>query len=395
MPSALAACQPACLSLSAGLETSVPESSSRFLNNGESSSCGPTSFTQAIATASMRGFSSKYQQPKGSYFRGAPEHIHPPEKGSHFLHIDDFTREELLSMLDTAQTVKRWVKSGDQDYKPFEGMSLSMVFAKPSLRTRVSFETGFARLGGYGLYLGPEEHKIGHREPVKDTARVLSRYNDIIMARLFSHSDLLELADYSRVPVINGLTDYNHPCQIMGDALTIQEHIGDIENVKIAYIGDGNNIVHSWLRLACRIPLEFVCACPEGYEPDESTVQMAKDAGISQVSVTHDPHEAATGADVLYTDVWASMGKKDEAEDRKAKFKNFQVNKELMSLAKPKAIFMHCLPAERGNEVTDEVMESKQSVVFDQAENRMHAQNGIMLHCLDLAPVPGEHSCPA
>ncbi|GFY95863.1 ornithine carbamoyltransferase [Actinidia rufa] len=243
---------------------------------------------------------------------------------------------------------------GEETYLPFKGKTMAMIFAKPSMRTRVSFETGFFLLGGHALYLGPNDIQMGKREETRDIARVLSRYNDIIMARLFAHQDILDLAKYATIPVVNGLTDYNHPCQIMADALTIIEHIGRLEGVKVVYVGDGNNIVHSWLLLAAVIPFHFVCACPKGFEPDEKDY------------------------------VWASMGQKEEAAYRRQAFQGFQVDKALMDLAGPQAFFMHCLPAERGVEVTDEVIEAPNSIVFPQAENRMHAQNAVMLHVLGL-----------
>lgn len=301
-----------------------------------------------------------------------------------FLHIADWSKEEILSALDLAREVKAKLKRREA-YQPFRHHTMAMIFAKPSARTRVSFETGFYRLGGHALYLGPSEIDLGKREPAKDLARVLSGYNDMIMARLFDHAHILELARYASVPVINGLTDYNHPCQIMADILTIKEHLGHVKEIKVAYIGDGNNIVHSWLQLAGRLPMHFVAACPQTYLPDAKTVQQAHDAGVSTIEVVNDPAAAAKEADVVYTDVWASMGQKHELEERKKQFKGFTVTPELMALAKPSAVFMHCLPAQRGLEVTDEVIESKASIVFSQAENRMHAQNAIMLKVSGIA----------
>ena len=265
------------------------------------------------------------------------------------------------------------------DYPHFKNKSLAMIFAKPSARTRVSFETGFEWMGGHALFLGPNDIGIGKREAIKDISRVFSRYNDMIMARLFDHKHIIELAEYSTIPIINGLTDYNHPCQIMTDIFTIWEHLGDIENIKIVYVGDGNNIVNSWLHLAMRFPMHFVCCCPEGYEPDENTVKIAKKAKISKIEITHSSNEAVRDADVIYTDVWASMGQKDEAEEREKVFQPFQVNSELINNTGKKTLFMHCLPAERGREVTDEVVEAKYSIIFDQAENRLHMQNAIMV----------------
>ncbi len=295
-----------------------------------------------------------------------------------FLHVTDFGKDELMETLDLASEVKVKLKNRE-DYQPFKDHSLAMIFAKPSARTRLSFETGFFRLGGHALYLGPNDIEIGKREAVKDIARVVSGYNDIIMARLFEHAHILELAEYAAVPVINGLTDYNHPCQSMADVFTIREHRGELENLKIVYVGDGNNVVHSWLELAMRLPLHFVCACPEGFTPDPDTVKHARGAGLSQIEISHDPKTAVIGADVIYTDVWASMGQKHELEERLKHFQPFQVNDALMAATGRETLFMHCLPAERGREVTDSVMESAASIVFDQAENRMHAQNAVML----------------
>jgi len=305
-----------------------------------------------------------------------------PGKAKHFLHLDDFSKDDLLGMLDRAQEVKKIVKSGDQSFKPLAGKAMSMIFTKPSLRTRVSFETGFYKLGGHAVYLDPNTIQLGKREATKDIARVLSGYNDIIMARLFAHEDLLELAEYSSVPVINGLTDYNHPCQLMADALTIIEECGRIEGIKAVYIGDGNNMVHSWLRLAAVIPMDFTCICPADYTPDPDTVARARATGVSTINISHDPMDAVKGADIVYTDVWASMGQKEEADLRMKQFAGFQVNDALMAQAGKQAKFMHCLPAERDVECTDSVLEADYSIVFPQAENRMHAQNAIMLHVL-------------
>jgi ornithine carbamoyltransferase len=295
-----------------------------------------------------------------------------------FLHIDDFTGEEIRSILDVSVEVKKRFQKREH-YRPFYGRSLAMIFMKPSVRTRISFETGFAWLGGHAVYLGPDDIGMGKREEVRDIARAVSRYNDMIMARLFDHTHLLELAERASVPVINGLTDYNHPCQVLSDLFTIVERLGNLDDLKVVYVGDGNNIVHSWLRLAARIPLRFVCACPEGYEPDTHTVELATSASLSEIDVSSDPQRAVRGADVVYTDVWASMGRKHEIEHRRSSFRNFQVNDALMKATGKKSYFMHCLPAERGSEVTDEVIEAPYSIVFDQAENRMHVQNAIML----------------
>ena len=296
----------------------------------------------------------------------------------HFLHISDYNTEELWEIMSLAKVVKKKFHQ-KADYPHFKNKSLAMIFAKPSARTRVSFETGFEWMGGHALFLGPNDIGIGKREAIKDISRVFSRYNDMIMARLFDHKHIIELAEYSTIPIINGLTDYNHPCQIMTDIFTIWEHLGDIENIKIVYVGDGNNIVNSWLHLSMRFPIHFVCCCPEGYEPDKETVKMARESKISKIEVIHNPNEAVKDADVVYTDVWASMGQKEEAEEREKIFQPFQVNSELIEKTGKKTLFMHCLPAERDREVTDEVVEAKYSIVFDQAENRLHMQNAIMV----------------
>jgi len=296
----------------------------------------------------------------------------------HFLHIADFSKSELWDMLLLAKEIKTKFHNRE-DYKPFSGQSLAMIFAKPSARTRISFETGFTWMGGHALFLGPNDIGIGKREAIKDIARVVSRYNDVIMARLFDHQHILELAEYSDIPVINALTDYNHPCQIMADILTVWEHRGNLDDMKITYMGDGNNIVHSWLQLASKFPMHFVCCGPSGFEPDEKTVSMVEESGISTFELSHEPISAANGADVIYTDVWASMGQKEEAEERVRIFADFQVNEALMESTGKETLFMHCLPAERGREVTDGVMEANYSIVFDEAENRMHAQNAVMV----------------
>jgi len=297
---------------------------------------------------------------------------------NHFLHIADFSKDELWNILHLAKEIKTKFHN-QEDYKPFNDQSLAMIFAKPSARTRISFETGFTWMGGHALFLGPNDIGIGKREAIKDIARVVSRYNDVIMARLFDHKHILELAEYSDSTVVNGLTDYNHPCQIMADILTVWEHRGNLDDMKITYMGDGNNIVHSWLQLASKFPMHFVCCGPSGFEPDEKTVRMVEESGISTFELSHDPKSAAHGSDVVYTDVWASMGQKEEAAERERIFADFQVNETLMDNTGKDTLFMHCLPAERGREVTDGVMEADYSIVFDEAENRMHAQNAIMV----------------
>ena len=298
-----------------------------------------------------------------------------------FLHITDFTTDEILETLDLAQTIKEKFYA-NQEYHPFKGKALAMIFAKPSARTRVSFETGFFKMGGHALFLGPNDIGIGKRESIADIARVLSRYNDMIMARLFDHEHILELAKHATVPIVNGLTDFNHPCQIMADILTVLEHRKSLDDLKITYVGDGNNIVHSWLSLAMRIPFKFTIACPEDYKPDMELVEKARKVGLSEIHVNHEPFDAVKDSDVIYTDVWASMGQKKEAAQRRQDFKAFQVNSDLMAATKKKTYFMHCLPAERGVEVTDEVCDADYSIIFDEAENRMFSQNAIMVHLM-------------
>lgn len=297
----------------------------------------------------------------------------------HFLHISDYSNSELWEILKLAKDLKsKFHLRGD--YKLFKNRSLAMIFAKPSARTRVSFETGFEWMGGHALFLGPNDIGIGKREAIKDISRLFSRYNDVIMARLFDHDHILELAEYSTIPVINGLTDYNHPCQILTDMFTVWEaRQKNIDDLKIAYVGDGNNIVNSWIRLAAILPFEFTCVCPEGYEPDQDTINFAESKNLSKINISHNPAKGVMDADAIYTDVWASMGQKEEIDERVKIFSPFQVNDALIANAKDNYLFMHCLPAERGREVTDSVIDSENSVVFEQAENRLHTQNAIMV----------------
>lgn len=295
-----------------------------------------------------------------------------------FLHITDFSAEEIKEVFELAKELKAYIRYG-KEYTPLKGKTLAMIFAKPSARTRISFETGMYQLGGQAIYLSPDDIGIGKREAVKDIARVISRYNDIIMARLFNHEHILELAKYSTVPVINGLTDLNHPCQVMADIFTMLEHRGNLDNLKVAFIGDGNNVANSWINLAARIPMNFVLASPKDYDPDPEILANAKSEELSVIEIVHDPIEAIKDADLVYTDVWASMGQESEKEKRMKDFMPFQVNAKLMENAKSDVIIMHCLPAHRGEEITEEVLESPNSIVFDEAENRMHVQKAIIL----------------
>jgi ornithine carbamoyltransferase len=296
----------------------------------------------------------------------------------HCIKVDDFSKEEILDLFNLASDLKSKYRN-KEEFKPFNNHSLAMIFAKPSARTRVSFETGFSWMGGHAIYLAPQDIGLGKRESAADLAQLFSRYNDMIMARVFNHQDMLDFEKHATVPVINGLTDYNHPCQILADIFTVWEQKKDsFDNLKIVYLGDGNNIVNSWVRLAAVLPFEFVCVCPEGYSPDADTIKFANDVGISNVSISHSL-DSVHNADVIYTDVWASMGQKEEIDERIKIFSPFQVNSELVKNAKDDYLFMHCLPAERGREVTDNVIDSDNSIVFKQAENRLHIQNAIMV----------------
>ena len=296
----------------------------------------------------------------------------------HCIKVDDFSKEEILDLFNLASDLKSKYRN-KEEFKPFNNHSLAMIFDKPSARTRVSFETGFSWMGGHAIYLAPQDIGLGKRESAADLAQLFSRYNDMIMARVFNHQDMLDFEKHATVPVINGLTDYNHPCQILADIFTVWEQKKDsFDNLKIVYLGDGNNIVNSWIRLAAVLPFEFVCVCPEGYSPDADTIKFANDVGISNVSVSHSL-DSVHNADVIYTDVWASMGQKEEIDERIKIFSPFQVNSELVKNAKDDYLFMHCLPAERGREVTDNVIDSDNSIVFKQAENRLHIQTAIMV----------------
>jgi ornithine carbamoyltransferase len=295
-----------------------------------------------------------------------------------FLQIVDFTRDELIDTLQLA----RDMKSGKFTQKPMAGMTVACIFHKASLRTRISFETGIYELGGYSLYITEKEIELGKRESIHDAAKVLSRYVGMIMIRTFSHNDVEQLAKHADVPIVNGLTDLTHPCQIMGDILTVWEHLGKFENLKIAYLGDGNNVTNSWLNLSARFKLDLAIGTSPDTLPDAGILHRAQKAGVSKIGIFYDPKEAVSGADVVYTDVWASMGQKHQADEKAAKLRAFQVNDDLLKLAKPNVKVMHCLPAERGREITDEVMDGTHSIVFDQAENRLHIQKAIMTQLL-------------
>ncbi len=301
-------------------------------------------------------------------------------QGKDLLSIHDLSIAEVYEILDLAKTLKEQLKRGEEHHI-LKGKTLGMIFQKSSTRTRVSFEVGIWQLGGMGLFLSANDLQIGRGEPVKDTARTLSRYVDGIMIRTFSHDEVKELAQYATVPVINGLTDLLHPCQALTDMLTIREHKGELKGLKMAFIGDGNNMVHALMHACAKVGMDIAIATPESYTPDPAIVAEAvADAAAtgSKITFYNDPFAAVEAADVLYTDVWASMGKEAEQVLRCRDFAGFQVNRKLLDAAKPDAIVLHCLPAHRGEEITDDVMESPQSVVFDEAENRLHVQKAIM-----------------
>lgn len=301
-------------------------------------------------------------------------------KGRDFIELTDYTAEEIRYLIDLAIELKRKLKAGET-YHPLQGKTLGMIFEKSSTRTRVSFEVGMYQLGGQALFLSRNDLQIGRGETVSDTAQTLSRYLDGMMIRTFAHRTVIELARAATVPVINGLTDLAHPCQVLADYQAVLEHKGRLEGLKIAYIGDGNNMVHSLLIGAAKLGMHMSVATPEGYEPDADVVRMVKEYAAetgSRIHVCSDPREAVEGADVIYTDVWASMGFEAEQKERELAFANFQVNEELVSRAKSDFIFMHCLPAHRGEEVSEGIIDGKHSIIFDQAENRLHAQKAIM-----------------
>lgn len=299
-----------------------------------------------------------------------------------FLSIADWSGDELAKIIDLSKKVKQYPANY---LNLLQGKSIAMIFEKQSLRTHVTFDVALNQLSAHGVYLTQADINLGKRESVYDTAKNLERWVDGVVVRTYAHKTCADLAAAMRVPVINALTDYEHPCQAIGDVLTISEKFGPVKGRKLVFVGDGNNVCHSLMLLAGKLGMNFVAATPRGYEPDMKVFKLAgtiaKKTGAS-VDMNHNPKEAVKQADVIYTDVWTSMGQEDQREKRLADFREFQVNAGLMSHAKPQAIFMHCLPAHRGEEVTDEVMDSKQSVVFDQAENRLHSEKAILVTLL-------------
>ncbi len=303
---------------------------------------------------------------------------------THFLSLKDWSREEIELLFEMAAAIKA---NPEAHSKALAGKSLAMIFQKPSTRTRVSFEVGMFQLGGQALFLGANDIQLHRGETIADTARVLSRYVHGIMARVFAHQDVLDLARHGSVPVINGLSDLLHPCQALADYFTLRERRGDLTGLRIAYVGDGNNVAHELMFGAVKLGMHFSIGCPAGYEPNpliyKSAVRDADMLGSPLPEVTSDPLEAVAGADVVYTDVWTSMGQEKESKKRLADFQGFQVTPEMMAVAGPKAVFMHCLPAHRGEEVAADVIDGPQSVVFDEAENRLHVQKAVLVTLME------------
>lgn len=297
----------------------------------------------------------------------------------HLLKLMDLSEKEINEILDLADRLKYEKKNGIEHHL-LKGKTLGMIFEKSSTRTRVSFEVGMYDLGGAALFLSSRDLQIGRGEPVQDTARVLSRYLDGIMIRTYAQEEVEALASCGQIPIINGLTDYCHPCQVLADLMTIREHKGAIAGKKLCYIGDGNNMTNSLIVGGIKMGMEVSVACPKGYQPDADIMAWASENG--KFTCTDDILEAANNADVLYTDVWASMGQEEEAEMRREIFKNYQINKNVMSVAAKDAMVLHCLPAHRGEEITDEVLESHANEIFDEAENRLHAQKAVLVKCL-------------
>ncbi len=302
-------------------------------------------------------------------------------KGRNLVSLKDFSTEEIWQVLKTAEQLKLGYYRNEQP-KLLADKTLAMIFQKPSLRTRVSFEAGMTRLGGHAIYLSPSDIKLGERETTEDIAIVVSRYADIIMARVFGHEIVVDLAKYATVPVINGLSDEEHPCQVLADLLTIYEKRGRLEGLKFVFVGDGNNMAHSLMYGAARVGMHCTICTPEQYQPLPATVEEAQEMGRTtgaRITLETDPLAAANGADVIYTDVWASMGQEDEAEKRKEAFAPYQVNAKLMSVADEQALILHCLPAHYGEEIDYQTSRTPNSVIFDEAENRLHAQNALMV----------------
>ncbi len=295
----------------------------------------------------------------------------------HLLSLADFSSDELMAYIDRAIVLKKESVAGDQ-HRQLAGKTIGMIFEKPSTRTRVSFEAAMYGLGGQVIYLSGRDTQLARNEPLKDMARVMSRYVDGLVVRTFGQEVVEELAGYATIPVINALTDLHHPCQILSDIMTVIEKKGPIEDLVIAWVGDGNNMANSWIQAAARLGFELILACPEGYDPDEAILESARSQASRPITVVRDPKEAVSRADVINTDVWASMGQEAEQEERLAIFQPYQVNTELLQAAGADSIILHCLPAHRGEEITDEILEGPRCVAFDQAENKLHIHKAIL-----------------
>ena len=302
-----------------------------------------------------------------------------------FLGFSSLDANKIIELFDYSLFIKKKRKEhlSATAFLPLRDKTVAMIFSKPSLRTRVSFEIGIHELGGYAINLDGQSIGLGSRESVEDIAKLLSRYNDAIVARLHDHAVIEGLAEHASIPVINALTDLSHPCQVLADAFTLYEKSLWNEGIKVVFVGDGNNVANSWIELASLLPFHFVLACPEGYTPNQELLNAAREKGISKIEIMHDPKEAAANADVLYTDVWTSMGQEKENEERLRIFSPFQINSTLLGMAKPSAVVMHCMPAHRGKEISAEVMDGSQSIILDQAENRLHVQKALLVKLLN------------
>ena len=300
-----------------------------------------------------------------------------------FLGFSNLDGGKIIELFDYSLFIKQKRKEGSSGFLPLRDKTVAMIFSKPSLRTRVSFELGIHELGGYSITLDGQSIGLGSRESVGDVAKLLSRYNSAIVARLHEHAIIEGMAKHASIPVVNALTDLSHPCQVLADAFTLYERSLWNDTVKIVFVGDGNNVANSWIELAGVLPFHFVLACPEGYTPNQGLLDAAREKGISKIEILHDPVAAATDADVLYTDVWTSMGQEEEKEARLRIFAPFQINSSLLAKAKPTAVVMHCMPAHRGEEISTEVMDGPQSIILDQAENRLHVQKALLVKLLN------------
>ncbi len=302
-----------------------------------------------------------------------------------FLGFSPLDASKIIELFDYSLFIKKKRKESPSatGFRPLSNKTVAMIFSKPSLRTRVSFELGIHELGGYAISLDGQSIGLGSRESVKDVAKLLARYNDAIVARLHDHAMIEGLAEHASIPVVNALTDLSHPCQVLADAFTLYEKSLWRKGIKVVFVGDGNNVANSWIELAGLLPFHFVLACPEGYMPNPELLKAAREKGISKIEIIHDPKEAVANADVLYTDVWTSMGQEEEIAERLRIFKPFQINSTLLAEAKPTAVVMHCMPAHRGQEISSEVMDGPQSIILDEAENRLHVQKALLVKLLN------------